>query len=40
MYHIVPEKPFVQEEEEETKLTCRPACSYFAAGKNKSAMAL
>ena len=26
--------PQEKEKEEETKMTCRPACSYLAAGKN------
>ena len=32
LYSIVLEKTFIPRKEE-TKLTCRPACSYLAAGK-------
>ena len=34
LYLIVSEKPFFPGERKETKLTCRPTCSYLAAGKN------
>ena len=34
LYLIVPEKTFFPRKEKETKMTCRPACLYLAAGKN------
>ena len=37
---IVPEKTFIPRRKEETKLTCRPACSYLVAGKNNKHLIL